>query len=294
MEKIKTIVLVGLGVVGGSFAQAIRKAYGSHYTILAIDTDPSTIQLATETGLIDKGTSYEVADFLSQGDCVILSIYPTALMNFMQVFGNDFKEGAIVTDTTGVKGQLSRQLRPYVPDHVDFIYGHPMAGREKKGLAYADASVFQGANYILTPGPHNQIDHLNWLTDFIKTLGFKRVTLTDADHHDQMIAHTSQLSHILAVALINSDQYPDQTAAFIGDSYRDLTRIANMNAPLWADLFEANDSYLLDNIDALIAHLQTLKQAIQSKDRQGLIEQLEEATRRRVGLEQQDSRIKSK
>lgn len=294
MTTIKTIALVGLGVVGGSFAYAIRQTYQDRYQVIGIDIDQATIKDALEQGLLDQGYSHAqgIQEGLSQADLVIISIYPSYIIDFMSQYGPYFKAGAIVTDTTGVKGDLSRRLLPVIPDKVDFIFGHPMAGREKKGLAYADPSVFVGANYIMTPGPLNQMGHIQFLHDFILDLGFKRVTLTEADHHDQMIAHTSQLSHILAVALINSDHFPDQTAAYVGDSYRDLTRIANMNAPLWADLFEANDRYLLENIQAFQDQLQILKEAIESKDRPVLVERMEEATRRRLGLESQDQRIK--
>lgn len=294
MKNIETIAIVGLGVVGGSFAKAIKTRLPEHYIILGIDKDENTISEALQQNLIDKGTSNHAGELLQQADVVIICLYPSLLVEFVKQYQTHFKKGAILTDVTGVKGVLMTELEKVIPQDVDFILGHPMAGREKSGLAYASEQVFVNANYIVTPSKWNNDDNIEWLVNFVKKLGFKRVTMTDPMHHDEMIAHTSQLSHVLAVALINSDKYSSETIAFVGDSYRDLTRIANMNAPLWAELFSANKRALLDNIDRFQKELDTLKLAIETNDKEKMIAQFLESTHRRQALEQQDAKLKDK
>lgn len=294
VREIKNVAIVGLGVVGGSFAKAIKAKTPGQYTVLGIDKDPNTINEALSQGLIDRGTSEEAGVLLKEADLVIICLYPSLLVNFVSKHKDDFKDNAILTDVTGVKGALISELEKVLPENVDFVLGHPMAGREKSGLAYASEQVFVGANYILTPREWNTAENIEWMANFVKSLGFKRVTLTDPNHHDEMIAHTSQLSHVLAVSLINSDLNSEETVAFVGDSYRDLTRIANMNGPLWADLFVANHQALLNNIESFQKELETLKNAIASADREKMMEIFKESSRRRQLLEKEDTKLKDK
>lgn len=294
VSKKDVIAIVGLGVVGGSFAKAIKKHLPNQYTVIGIDSNLTTIEEALAQGLIDKGTSEHAGSLLAQADVVIICLYPSLVVDFVRTYQSNFKQGALLTDVTGVKGVLIDELEKVVPEHVDFILGHPMAGREKSGLAYASEQVFINANYILTPRHENSVSNIEWLADFIEQLGFKRVTMTDPVHHDEMIAHTSQLSHVLAVALINSDVHSDETIAFVGDSYRDLTRIANMNGELWAELFMANKQALLDNVERFQQELDRLKQAIEIDDKKTMVELFHESSKRRQALEKQDAKLQNK
>lgn len=293
MESIKNIAIVGLGVIGGSFAKAIKTNLTNH-VVFGIDTDEKTIQYALSQGIIDKGTSGYAGDLLEKADLVIICLYPSLLVDFVKEYESNFKKGAILTDVTGVKGVLISDLEKVIPSNVDFILGHPMAGREKSGIAYANEKVFIGANYILTPNEKNLEENIEWLSKFVKSVGFKRVTITDPIHHDEMIAHTSQLSHVLAVALINSDIHSEETAAFVGDSYRELTRIANMNAPLWSDLFKSNKKVLLENIERFQNEIDKLKFAIEKDDIEKMVEIFTESSRRRQELEEKDAKLKNK
>ncbi|UUX34179.1 prephenate dehydrogenase [Fundicoccus culcitae] len=284
------IGIIGLGVVGGSFAKAIRAHLNPSHKIMAIDIDEKTIEQALSEGIIDYGETTNQT-ILQQADLVIIALYPAALINFMQTNNHLFKKGAIVTETTGIKTDMIKALKDLIPDTIDFIFGHPMAGRENRGLDYASAEVFQGSNYLITPTENNQQETINWYASFVEAIGFKRVTFVTADQHDEMIAYTSQLAHIIAVSLINSDLENRNTALFIGDSYRDLTRIAKLNEDLWTELFLANKEELLKAINRFEIKVQDMKEAITNDDRLKMKGYFVESTQRRLKLEHEDSKF---
>lgn len=282
-----TIAIVGLGVVGGSFAKALRKYAQSDIRILAIDRDAQTLEAAIAEGVIDGGEQYNQT-VLQEADIVIIALYPQALKEFVKTHRHEFKTGAIVTDTAGVKGALMREMQADLPPQVDFIFGHPMAGRESSGYTYADAAVFAGANYLLTPIESNQPKNVELLQNLLKQLGFKRVSLVTPEKHDEMIAFTSQLTHAIAVSLINSDDPERDTIHYIGDSYRDLTRIAKINASLWSELFQENKAELVKAINEFEREFQKMKKAIESDDYETLQALFRESTKRRQMLEATD------
>ena len=221
------------------------------------------------------------------------SMFQSAIVDFVKTHREEFKKGAIITHTTGVKGDIVDQVLAILPEGIDFIFGHPMAGKESQGFTYADADVFQDANYLLTPVESNQEENLIFLTTLLKTLGFKRVRQVEAQVHDEMIGFVSQLSHVLAVSLINSDDEERDTAAFVGDTYRELTRIAKINAPLWTELFLHNKKELLTVMDNFETQFQLMKQAIEMEDADSLMGLFEEATARRIDLEKSDSKLQN-
>ena len=171
-----------------------------------------------------------------------------------------------------------------LPENIDFVFGHPMAGREKKGIDFASDKVFQGANYILTPVERNDPENLNMIEDLVKKLGFKRVKRITPEFHDEMIGYTSQLPHAIAVALMNSDIEGRETGSFIGDSYRDLTRIANINEDLWSELFLGNKNNLLTSIKDFEDELDKIKNAINNDDKEELKKLFIKSTNRREKL----------
>lgn len=281
------IAIIGLGVIGGTFAKAIRASYGQKHRIMAIDVNQETLNMAIADKVIDVGeTSNQF--ILSEADLVIFAIYPNMIKDFILHHRDDFKDGATLTDTAGVKSMVMKYVEEILPHNISFIFGHPMAGREKRGYAYADASVFQGANYIITKSALNSDEAIAAFKEFLYPLGFKRITVTDALMHDEMIAHTSQLTHAIAVSLINSDNRLDETIKYIGDSYRDLTRIANMNESLWSELFIHNKEALLDNMERFEDAFTTLKEAIKNDDLKVMENIFKESSHRRIRLEQSD------
>lgn len=286
-----TIAIVGLGVVGGSFAKAIKENPVAGERVLAIDHNPETIRAAVNEGVIEAGET-ENKTILQQADIVIFALYPKAMKEFVKTHKTEFKPGAIVTDTAGVKGALMEQMAEDIPADVDFIFGHPMAGREHRGYAYADASVFKGANYLLTPTDDNKAENIETLEILLNRLGFKRVSIVSPQKHDEMIGFTSQLCHAIAVALINSDDPERDTVHFIGDSYRDLTRIAKINETLWSELFQENKVELLKAMDDFDQQFQLMKQAVQNDDHESMQAMFIKSTERRERLDRDDLKKK--
>ncbi|UWD47334.1 prephenate dehydrogenase [Clostridioides difficile] len=276
------IVVVGLGVIGGSFAKALKKA--GYEDVFGVDIDSETLKKAEELKIIKKGCTTG-KEFFKQADLIILSIYPRLIVNFLENNKAFFKKGTIITDTTGIKEVLINDVLKIIPDDIDFIFGHPMAGREKKGIDFASDEVFKEANYIITPTGRNNIKNLEFVENLILDIGFKRVKKLTAQKHDEMIAFTSQLPHVMAVALINSDEEGRETGKFIGDSYRDLTRIANMNEDLWSELFLGNRDNLLKSIENFELEVNLIKEAIFNNDKNKLVEYFKTSSVRREHLE---------
>ncbi|MDY4077483.1 MAG: prephenate dehydrogenase [Clostridium sp.] len=275
------IVIVGLGVIGGSFAMALNEA--GYKDVFGIDTNPETIKKAEELGIIKKG-SPNGEDFLKEADLVIISIYPKIVKTFVENNKNNFKDGAIITDATGIKGMFINEIIKILPENVDFVFGHPMAGREKRGIDFASSKVFKGANYIITPIERNKEENIKLIENLAYEIGFKRVRRITPEFHDEMIGFTSQLPHAMAVALINSDEEGRDTGSFIGDSYRDLTRIANINEDLWSELFLGNKENLLKAINNFELQLDLIKKAIYDDDKEALKKYFIKSTKRREKL----------
>ncbi|ALV21113.1 prephenate dehydrogenase [Carnobacterium antarcticum] len=275
-----TIVLVGLGVIGGSFGLALKEA--GYTSVYGIDTNETTLKKAKKLGIIQEGFT-DGEEILPQADLIIFSLYPTLIAQFIQSHPKKFKPNAILTDVTGIKQGIIKEISPLLPDSVDFIFGHPMAGREKRGIDFANQAVFKDANYLLTPTVKNQEKNLVFLEQLVKELGFKKVTRITPHEHDQLIGFTSQLPHAIAVALVNSD-INEKTGDFVGDSYRELTRIANINEELWSELFIGNKSNLLEAIDLFETELTKIKVAVAENDTKTLKRLFIHSTERRSQL----------
>ena len=275
------IVVVGLGVIGGSFAMALKNA--GFKDVYGIDINEESLKKAQDLGLIKEGfTNGE--KILKEADLIIISLYPRLVKNFIEKNKDNFKDGAVITDATGIKKMFIEDALKILPENIDFVFGHPMAGREKKGIDFASDKVFQGANYILTPVERNDPENLNMIEDLVKKLGFKRVKRITPEFHDEMIGYTSQLPHAIAVALMNSDIEGRETGSFIGDSYRDLTRIANINEDLWSELFLGNKNNLLTSIKDFEDELDKIKNAINNDDKEELKKLFIKSTNRREKL----------
>lgn len=276
------IVVVGLGVIGGSFTMALKEA--GYNDVYGIDTNIETLVKAKNLGLIKEGfTSGE--EIVKSADLIIISLYPRLVKKFIIDNKESFKDGAVITDATGIKKMFIKHIVDILPSNVDFIFGHPMAGREKKGIDFASSKVFKGANYILTPVDRNKEENLKLIENLAYQIGFKRVKRITPDYHDEMIGFTSQLPHALAVALVNSDVEGRDTGSFIGDSYRDLTRIANINEDLWSELFLGNKENLLSSIENFETELDKIKNAIKEDDTESLKKLFVKSTKRREKLQ---------
>lgn len=272
------ITIVGLGVIGGSFAMAFKEA--GFEDVYAVDLNKESIEKAKNMGIIKDGSD-NAKQFLEIADLVIICIYPRIIKDFMMENRNNFKDGAIVTDVAGIKGTLIKQLDDIIPDNIDFIFGHPMAGRENKGIDHATAECYKGANYLLIDTERNDDDNVLLLQAIIYKLGFKRIIRISSDFHDQIIAFTSHLPHVMAVSLINSDVEARNTEIYMGGSYRDATRVADINEDLWTELFLGNKENLLEVIDDFMAEMGRFREDLAKGDRVALNKRLKRATKRR-------------
>ena len=275
------IVVVGLGVIGGSFTMALQKA--GFDDVYGIDINEESLKKAKSLGLIKEGfTSGE--HIVKEADLIIISLYPRLVKKFILDNKNNFKDGAVITDVTGIKKLFIEDVVNILPPNIDFVFGHPMAGREKKGIDFASSEVFNGANYIITPVERNKPENLDLIENLVYKLGFKRVRRISPDYHDEMIGYTSQLPHAIAVALVNSDIEGRETGSFIGDSYRDLTRIANINEDLWSELFLGNKDNLIKSIERFEIEIGKIKDAIKNDNKEILEKLFIKSTERREKL----------
>jgi len=280
-DKMK-IGIVGLGLIGGSYARALLPY---KYDIYGIDINQESLDFALSQGIIKEGYQ-NPKDILSELDVVFICLYPSKVKAFFQKYIMDFKEGAVLSDVGGIKRKIIDAYELYARDDIDFIAAHPIAGKEKQGVQYSDASIFHNANFIITKTPHNKEENINLITTLAKQMGFGRVTMMSDKDHDDAISYTSQLTHVLAMALINSDQENSMTKTIIGDSFRDLTRIANMNDQLWSELFLTNKHFLLHSIEEFEKSLSLIKESIKKEEQESLQEYMKKATKRRRLLDE--------
>ena len=275
------ILIVGLGVIGGGYAMALKEA--GYSEVYGIDTNEETLKKAKEMKIIKEGFTRE-DEIISEMDLIVLAIYPNLVKNFIVKNKNKFKENALITDVTGIKQLFINDIVEIVPQNIDFVFAHPMAGRENKGIDYATNKVFQGANFLIVETKKNKEENIRKIENLAKEMGFKHIKRTTPAFHDEMIAFTSQLPHVLAVALTNSDIENRNTGEFIGDSYRDLTRIANMNEKLWSLLFLGNKKNLLEAMNNFEAEFDKIKKCIEENDEKNLQKLFIKSTIRREQL----------
>jgi len=280
-----TIGIVGMGLMGGAIALALRNRCGvAQDNLLAYDIDNNALTLAKEVGLIAHNwTGNTAGEMLARCDVVFLCLGPAALLKFVDEWEHSFKPGALVTDIAGVKGSITARAETFRPD-VEFIPGHPMAGAEGGGFAAAARCNFQGKNYILTPLSRNKPENLDYLKDLIHRMGFGRITETTSAAHDRNIAFTSQLCHVIAASLIDCEADMSITR-FGGGSFEDLTRIAMFNAPLWTELFTTNREALLERIDQFENSLDALKGFIRDGKTAEMEQRLTRVRERRKALD---------
>ena len=256
------ITIVGLGLIGGSYAMALNEL--SPKNIWGIDIDINTLNYAESLGIIDKGY-LDPRVPLSKSDIVIICLYPNATIQFIKNNIEYFKDGVIITDTAGIKNKVINEIELFLPNNLEFIGGHPMAGKEYNGIRNATKDLFVDANYIITPTKNNSILNIKIIEDLIMKLGCKRVVKVSSEEHDEIIAYTSQLPHIIANALINSDIKEDVNL-FEGGSFNDVTRVANINISLWLELIMENKDNIIKSLDVFSNNIKNIQDAIRDND----------------------------
>lgn len=275
MEQ-KTIAIIGLGLIGGSFARAFKK-YTAH-TVIGFNRTQSTAEEALRQGVIDKiGTESD----LYEADVVLLSMYPKISCDFVEAHIDQFKPGCIITDDCGIKGYLVKRLTALCQAHdLYYVGGHPMAGREVSGFKASSADLYKGASMLLVPTEASTPEIVHTVKALFAQIGFSQLVVTTAEHHDRMIAYTSQLCHVISSAYIKSPSELEHKG-YSGGSYRDLTRVAYLNETMWTELFIENKDALVPEIDEVIKHLTEYRDAIAQEDADGLYMLLHEGKKRK-------------
>lgn len=274
----KKILIVGLGLLGGSYAK-ILKRFGFH--VSAITKEQSSIDYAMKENIIDEGTTALDKRIIGDADLVIFALYPHVFVEWIEQNQGLLKSGALITDVTGVKGSIVYKIQDMLRSDVEFIAAHPMAGREVSGVENSTDKLFAGANYIVTPTDKNTAEAIGTCMELGRLLGFSNVVTLSPEEHDEMIGFLSQLTHCIAVTLMTCNDKEDMEK-FTGDSFRDLTRIARINDLMWSELFVANKSALLQQMNLFIDKFNELKAMLEVEDIDGMREMMRRSTERRA------------
>ncbi len=279
MKLIKkiNILIVGLGLLGGSYAKGLKKM---GFEVNAITKDSSSVDYALNNGIIDYGTTEIEPEIIGQADLVVFALYPHIFKEWVRDNQQYFKTGAILTDVTGVKGCVVEDIQSILRSDVEYIAAHPMAGKEVSGVENADEAIFKGANYIVVPTEKNTPEAIELCCNLGELLGFRQVAILSVEEHDKMIAFLSQLTHCIAVSLMCSNNTPG-LEAYTGDSFRDLTRIAKINDEMWSELFLSNKTDLLNEMEKFRASFDELYEKIKNDDREGMRGMMRLSTERR-------------
>ena len=274
----KKILIVGLGLLGGSYAKALKR-FG--FKISAITKEQSSIDFALKEGIIDEGSTELDEKIIGQADLVVFALYPHIFVEWIEQNQGLLKSGAVITDVTGVKGSIVYKIQDMLRDDVEFIAAHPMAGREVAGVENSTDKMFVGANYIVTPTSKNTPEAINTCLELGRLLGFSKVTTLSPEEHDEMIGFLSQLTHCIAISLMTCND-KENMEDFTGDSFRDLTRIARINDLMWSELFMSNKEALLRQMDLFMSKFSQLKGMLEKGDVDGMREMMRHSTKRRA------------
>lgn len=277
------ILIVGLGLIGGSLAEGLTKL---GFQVGALTRSRSSVDYALQKGIICEGTTEPEAEFLGRWDLVIFSLYPHVFVEWIEKYQHLLKKGAVLTDVTGVKGRLVPKVQALLREDLEFVPAHPMAGREVYGVQNADASIFRGANFIITPTGRNSEQAIGRIEELARMLGFRKVSRLSLEEHDEMIGFLSQLTHCIAVTLMDCKESAHMVD-YTGDSFRDLTRIARINEDMWTELFLENREELLSQMELFANKFEELRQALESGNTEKMKEMMRLSTLRRSYFDKQ-------
>lgn len=272
------ILIVGLGLIGGSYAKGLSK---KGYNVFGLDKNIDTINLAYNEQVI-KNNNNSIESFFKDIDTVILCLYPDDNVNWLNNNQHLLSSNTLITDVTGVKGKIVSDIKNILRKDLIFIPSHPMAGKEKSGYLYSDEKIFKDANFIITPYDH--FDKVDELVKLGNELEFSNIEILTVEEHDDIIGFLSHLTHIIACSLMQAHE-TDSFIRYTGDSFRDLTRIAKINENLWSELFLANKSVLLKEIKNFKESLSNIEKMLENEDLESLKESLRVSTERRKAFD---------
>ena len=262
ISKDSKILIVGLGLIGGSYAEGLTDA---GYEVGAIDKNIESIDYAISKKIIKHGMINVNRDYIEQFDIIIFALYPHIFIDWIKKYQSYIKPNTVITDVTGVKGWLINELDQILRKDISFVGAHPMAGREVYGVKNANKKIFNGANYIVTPTSQSKEEAINIVEEIGHILNFKHIVRLSPQEHDEMIGFLSQLTHCIAISLMTCKDSTN-LVKFTGDSFRDLTRIAKINEDMWSELFLLNKEELLKQIDQFMNQFKLLKKTIEDSN----------------------------
>ncbi len=277
IDKDTNILIVGLGMIGGSYARGLTK---KGLKIHAIDTDEDTIQYALENNIIAEGTTEVDPAMTGSADVVIFALYPHIFKEWIRDNQQYLKSGAIITDVTGVKVCVVGDVQNMLRDDCEYIAAHPMAGCERLGIRNSNEKIFHAANYIVVPTERNTEEAKDVCRQIGKLLRFARISELPPDQHDEMIGFVSQLTHCIAMSLMTCN-HTEKLEDFTGDSFRDLTRIARIDETMWSELFLLNKDALLHQMKLFTMEFSKLERMLMEADKEGIKDMMRRSTARR-------------
>lgn len=279
------ILIVGLGLLGGSYAKALKK---KGYHVSAITLDQESIDYALSEGIIDEGAAKVEPRLIEEAELIVFALYPHVFIDWIKKNQGLFRPGTVLTDVTGVKSSVVYEIQGMLREDVEFIAAHPMAGREVYGVQNSDDKIFEGANYIVVPTARNTPPAIALCEELGRELGFASVSILSPEKHDEMIAYLSQLTHCIAVTLMCCNN-AENLEAYTGDSFRDLTRIARINEKMWSELFEMNKEQLLLQMDRFSKTFEELRDALAEDDLSKMQEMMRLSTERRARFDKKEN-----
>lgn len=271
-------LIIGLGLIGGSYARALHKR---GYYVSAITKYKSSIDFAINEGFLDEGSTEIDENLIKNADIIIFSLYPRLEVEWIKENQHLFKPGTLITDVAGVKGGIVDEIQSFLREDVEMIACHPMAGREVYGVENSDDEIFRNANFIIVPTDKNTDGAIDDAYHLGEILGFNKISQLTVKQHDEIIGFVSQLTHVIAVALMTCNE-DENLQNYTGDSFRDLTRIARINENMWSELFIDNKYPLIEQIDSFMLQMNDLRSMIAKEDVDGLKKVFIRSTQRRA------------
>ena len=276
-DKDTKILIVGLGLIGGSYAEALSSG---GYEVGAIDCNADSIAFALEKGWISSGRADTDGEYIGKFDLIVFALYPHIFIDWIKQNQRFIRPGALLTDVTGVKCSVVYEVQKLLRSDLEFIGAHPMAGREVSGVRNAKKEIFTDANYIVTPTESNTLEAIAACEALGMAIGFKNISTLTPEKHDEIVGFLSHLTHCIAVALMISKE-SEHMCEYTGDSFRDLTRIAKINDVMWSELFMLNKTELLAQMKLFEAAFDRLRISIEQDDTDALREMMRLSAKRR-------------
>lgn len=277
INKNTKFLIVGLGLLGGSYARGFTE---KGYYVDAITRSQSSVDFALEHEIVNHATTQLDVEMIQNADIIVFSLYPHVFVSWIEQNAKYIKPGTLITDVTGVKGCIVEKIQSMLPEGVEFVSAHPMAGREVYGVENSSEKIFFGANYVVVPTEKNTEENIETCKRIGEILGFGRIVELSPKEHDEMIGFVSQLTHCIAVALMTCYEH-EHLEKYTGDSFRDLTRIANINEDMWSELFILNKDALLRQMDLFLGEFEKLRGFLATDNKEGMKKMMRISTERR-------------